>query len=201
MVFVIMSSAVSRNQAGRSWWSKGIAFSVSCALVGAGVGAALGTAGALLGPSARDGVVTLLSAVGLVAGLCEAVGRAARLFQCDRETSQRLLARGAIRGAIANGCRLGHGMTTRIGFSLWYAVPVAAFAVRDPRTGAAIYGMYGFVRGICPWLLITFSAAWHGGRSFSRVARFLLGARPTAQRACGVVLVLVAGAAFVTVGL
>jgi hypothetical protein len=43
---------------------------------------------------------------------------------------------------------LGFGATSRIGFWLWYAIPLGAFLVGDPVAGAAIYGTYGLVRAL-----------------------------------------------------
>jgi hypothetical protein len=43
---------------------------------------------------------------------------------------------------------LGFGATSRIGFSLWYAVPVGALLLGSPVLGAAAYGAYGLVRGL-----------------------------------------------------
>src|SRR3712207_8459275 len=37
---------------------------------------------------------------------------------------------------------------SRIGFWLWYAIPLGAFLVGDPWLGAVVYGTYGFVRGL-----------------------------------------------------
>jgi hypothetical protein len=43
---------------------------------------------------------------------------------------------------------LGFGATSRIGFWLWYAVPLGAFLIGEPVAGAIIYGTYGLVRAL-----------------------------------------------------
>jgi hypothetical protein len=54
------------------------------------------------------------------------------------------------RRSLKNGMVLGLGFTTRIGFWLWYVVPVTALASGDARVGASVWGLYGFARGISP---------------------------------------------------
>ena len=49
--------------------------------------------------------------------------------------------------AIRNGVTLGFGATSRIGFLLWYVVPIGALLFGSPALGAAIYGTYELVRG------------------------------------------------------
>jgi hypothetical protein len=56
--------------------------------------------------------------------------------------------------AARNGLAMGTGFTTRIGFWLWYAVPVSALLSASVLEGAAIYGAYALVRGSSPLLLI-----------------------------------------------
>jgi hypothetical protein len=50
--------------------------------------------------------------------------------------------------AIRNGLALGFGATSRIGFWLWYVVPLGAFLVGDPIFGAVIYGTYSLIRAL-----------------------------------------------------
>jgi hypothetical protein len=56
--------------------------------------------------------------------------------------------KGPLRWATQNGLALGFGATSRIGFWLWYAIPLGAFLVGDPRLGAVVYGTYGLIRGL-----------------------------------------------------
>ena len=82
-----------------------------------------------------------------VSGL-EFLGRRIQPPQFDCETPQRWVHKGPLRWAIQNGLALGFGATSRIGFWLWYAIPLGAFLVGDPRLGAVVYGTYGLVRGL-----------------------------------------------------
>ena len=50
--------------------------------------------------------------------------------------------------AIRNGLALGFGATSRIGFWLWYVVPLGAFLVGDSIFGAVIYGTYSLIRAL-----------------------------------------------------
>jgi hypothetical protein len=43
---------------------------------------------------------------------------------------------------------LGFGATSRIGFWLWYVIPLGAFLIGDPVASAFIYGTYGLVRAL-----------------------------------------------------
>ena len=81
-------------------------------------------------------------------GSLEFVGRHVQPPQFDCETPQRWVHQGPLRWATRNGLTLGFGATSRIGFWLWYVVPLGAFLVGDPRLGAAIYGTYGLIRAL-----------------------------------------------------
>ena len=81
-------------------------------------------------------------------GSLEFFGRRVQPPQFDCETPQRWVHQGPLRWATRNGLTLGFGATSRIGFWLWYVIPLGAFLVGDPRLGAAIYGTYGLIRAL-----------------------------------------------------
>ena len=81
-------------------------------------------------------------------GSLEFFGRHVQPPQFDCETPQRWVHQGPLRWATRNGLTLGFGATSRIGFWLWYVIPLGAFLVGDPRLGAAIYGTYGLIRAL-----------------------------------------------------
>jgi hypothetical protein len=89
----------------------------------------------------------------LVAG-SEVAGRRIRPLQCDRETPRSWMQAGPLRRAVRNGAALGLGATTRIGFWLWYVVPVSAIVCGRPDVGALVYGSYGATRGLAVWGII-----------------------------------------------
>lgn len=82
-----------------------------------------------------------------VSGL-ELLGRRIQPPQFDCETPQRWVHKGPLRWATQNGLALGFGATSRIGFWLWYVIPLGAFLVGEAGAGAAIYGTYGLVRAL-----------------------------------------------------
>jgi hypothetical protein len=139
---------VHRNQAGRSWITKAVVYTLSSAFVGIAVGAVLGAVGSMLPLDSRLAVGSLLAVVAVAAGSFELFGYRVPLPQLDCETPQRWVHKGPFLWAIQNGLALGFGATSRIGFSLWYAVPVGALLLGSPVLGAAAYGAYGLVRGL-----------------------------------------------------
>jgi hypothetical protein len=139
---------VHRNQAGRSWISKAIVYALSSALAGLGTGAALGAAGSLLPLDSRIAAGSVLAVAAIAAGGLGLFGYRVPLAQLDCETPQRWVHKGPLAWAAHNGLVLGFGATSRIGFSLWYAVPVGALLLGSPVLGAAAYGAYGLVRGL-----------------------------------------------------
>jgi hypothetical protein len=139
---------VYRNQAGRSWISKAIAYSLSSAVASLVTGAALGAVGSFLPLDARLAIGSILAVVAIAVGGLEFFGRRVQPPQFDCETPQRWVHRGPLRWAIRNGLALGFGATSRIGFWLWYVVPLGAFLVGDSKFGAVIYGTYGMIRAL-----------------------------------------------------
>ena len=111
-------------------------------------GAALGTAGGLLSLDVRLAVGSILSLVAIAIGSLELFGRRMQPYQFDCETPQHWVHKGAFRWATRNGLTLGFGATSRIGFWLWYVIPLGAFLIGDPAAGASIYGAYSLVRAM-----------------------------------------------------
>jgi hypothetical protein len=139
---------VHRNQAGRSWISKATVYSLSSALAGLVAGAVLGSVGGLLSLDFRLAVGSILAIAAVVVGGLELFGRRVQLPQFDCETPQRWVHKGPLRWATRNGLTLGFGATSRIGFWLWYVIPLGALLVGHPVLGALIYGTYGLIRGL-----------------------------------------------------
>jgi hypothetical protein len=139
---------VLRNQGGRSWVSKAVIYALASAVAGLVAGAALGTVGSLLPLDMRLAVGSILAIAAIAVGSLELFGRRTQPWQFDCETPQRWVNRGAWRWAARNGLTLGFGATSRIGFWLWYAIPLGAFLVGDPAFGALSYGTYGLLRAL-----------------------------------------------------
>ena len=137
-----------RNQAGRSWISKAAVYSLSSAFAGLAAGAILGALGSLLPLDFRLAAASILAIAAVAVGGLEVFGRRIQPLQSDCETPQRWVHRGPLAWAIQNGLTLGFGAASRIGFWLWYAIPLGAFLVGDPAFGAVIYGTYGLIRAL-----------------------------------------------------
>ena len=137
-----------RDRASRSWIGKAAVYSLSSALAGLVAGAVLGAVGSLLPLDFRLAAGSILAVAAIALGGLESLGRRIQPLQFDCETPQRWVRKGPLRWATRNGLTLGFGATSRIGFWLWYAVPLGAFLVGDAGFGAVIYGTYGLVRGL-----------------------------------------------------
>jgi hypothetical protein len=139
---------VHRNQAGRSWQSKAAVYALASAVAGLVAGAALGLVGGLFPLDVRLAVASILAIAAIALGSLEFFGRRMQPLQFDLETPQRWVNKGAWQWATRNGLTLGFGATSRIGFWLWYAIPLGAFLIGEPVAGGVIYGTYGLVRAL-----------------------------------------------------
>jgi hypothetical protein len=159
-------------------------------------------AGALTGLAGQVAPLAVRAVVGTLLGLALTVAPLLaphRLPQINRETEQSLLGKGPIKWALANGFLLGLGFTSRIGYWLWYLVPIGCFVIGSPAYGSAVWGTYGSVRlGIAALL------AWKMRRQpsqMSDLSRTLLGLRPAMRRLVNPAAALFAAALTVWLGL
>jgi len=138
--------SASRDDHPKSILLTGLMYTAAAVFAGALTGGAL----ALLGSVAPQRVLMIaggsVAAVGGAIGLIEVAGIRIRPWQFDRETPQHWVHKGPIYWALWNGVTLGVGASSRIGFWLWYVIPLAAFASGTLSHGAMIYGSYGFTR-------------------------------------------------------
>jgi len=185
---------VSRNQAGSSWIAKAIVFSLSSTLAGLVGGAILGTVGSVLPYDLRIALACLFAIPAIVLGAIELVGHRLRLLQCDRETPQAWVRLGPLRWAMLNGIALGSGGWSRIGFWLWYTVPIGALLVGNPALSAALFGTYSFVRGAAVWVIVFGVVRRRAG-----YARWLLGGAKVARSVTAGLLVLVGTVVIATI--
>ena len=166
-----------RNQRQSAWKYKAAAFLFATTLSGVAVGALLGSLGSVLGPDVRAIVGTLGALVAVLVSVIENSGRRVPLPQRNRETPQPWLESGSVRWALVNGVTLGAGFASRIGFWLWYVVPLGAFLSGNVVIGAVLFGLYGFGRGLSAILLIlgTNVIFARGGDRFPEIARRVVG--------------------------
>lgn len=144
-------SGLSGNRLGWAWL--GMYHSISATTVGAVTGAALGFTGSWLPVSVRNRVLMLAGFFAVFTAAMQAF-RPFPLLQRNRETPMRWLRGSRLWWGVANGAMLGNGMFTRLGFALWYLLPVAVLSLGNAAWGAVIWGLYGLVRTF-PGLLLT----------------------------------------------
>lgn len=192
MIHVIMSYGVHRNQAGRNWPSKAIVYVVASLVSGVSIGALLGAVGGSLPDETRLAFMTAAGVAACAIGLFDALVRRVRVPELSRETSHQWMEYGAWRGAAMNGAALGAGFTTRIGFWLWYAVPIGAFLSGALWLGAILYGVYAVVRGGSVWLLIAVSALARRryGLDFDEIAEAIMARRRSVRLVASMQLAL-----------
>lgn len=166
-----------RNQAGSNWISKAGVFSLSTCLAGIVSGGLLGVAGSFVAFNIRIAIAIFLALMAIAVAVAELSGYRIGQVQCNRETPQIWVHHGPMRWAVQNGLALGCGAFNRIGFWLWYVIPASAFLAGSPLLGAAIYGMYGFMRGMAIWPIIL----WLGPRRGGEVGDWLTGRKEVAR--------------------
>lgn len=185
MVFVISRSGVHRDQEFRSWRLKLTVFVAAGVSAGAACGGALGWLGGMLLPaSSRIGLAVIGGLGAATVSVAVIAGGRVRLPQWERETPQRWTRGGALRSAALNGAAMGSGFTTRIGFWLWYVVPVGAVLSGSPIVGAALYAVYAATRIFitCMLFVSRIRLTQRFGRSFTSVVRAILAQRGLADR-------------------
>lgn len=139
---------MSRNQTPGGHWRKAAAFAGASALGGLLAGAALGATGSVIPEPFRLAIGTVAFFALVVVGVVEAQGRRLRLPQRNKETPQRWIHAGPLQWAMRNGFSLGLGFTSRLGFWLWYVIPLVAVVVGDVWLSAVLYATYGATRGL-----------------------------------------------------
>ena len=187
-----------RNQEGAGWRTKLAVYTLAASAAGAAAGALTGLLGSTLGESARLAIATALAIAAIAAGAYELLRRPLVPLQCDRETPQRWMDRGPLGWAARNGASLGFGAFTRLGYLLWYVVPVGCLLLASPATGALVWAAYGFGRAAGAGALI--AVAYRIGNA-GRALDLALEKRLLAQRATAIQLLALGATAFVAVGL
>ncbi len=108
---------------------------------GAGFGFVVGLVGWLMGPDLR----TWFAAAALLALLMSSIVRPTPI-ELKRQTRHSWMTYQDWRTALLTGAELGPGLLTRIGFWAWFAVPVSAFAIGSPVSGAIVWAVYAGAR-------------------------------------------------------
>lgn len=174
--------------------SKLIFYGASGLVAGAFVGATLGLVGSLVSGEVRAALAALGAMIAIAIGTVEAFGSRVPLIQLDRETPFRWLKPGAIQWAIRNGMSLGIGAGSRLGFWLWYVIPLGSFLSGDLVVGAVGFGLYGLTRTVGARGIAFLDM--HFGVSTERLLRFSTQAR----RLTAMQLILMGASTLVVVG-
>jgi hypothetical protein len=188
---------VTRNQGKSSWITKALLYALSATIAGVIAGLGAGMLGRALSQDVRTATATLLALVALALAFAELAGRRVRLIQFNRETPQRWLHYGPMRWATLNGAALGTGAGSRLGFWLWYVIPLAGLLSADPLLGALVWGAYGLARATAATLMIL-AARERGG--VDAVGLWLVRHNSAARRAAAAELAVLAVAVAVTAG-
>jgi hypothetical protein len=146
---------VHRNQERGSPARKAVAYVAASVVAGVVSGGVLGFAGSHVEARYRFAFATAAGAAAWILAALQIGRRDVRPLQCDRETPQRWLHAGPYRWALRNGISLGCGATRRVGFWLWYAVPLGALLSGSTRGGAILYGAFSITRSLAaPAILV-----------------------------------------------
>ena len=151
----MLASITPLGERGRhsTWGVTVTAFLLGATLAGAAAGAAVGSLGSLVLPTAG-----LLSSAGRLAVLAVAVAAAIGLDASPRavpgprrQVNERWLDeyRGWVYGA-GYGSQLGVGLTTVVSSAATYVAVLAAFLAGGAVAGALVLGCFGAVRGLTP---------------------------------------------------
>ena len=161
------------------------AYAAGAALAAAAFGAVLGWIGERLSVNTTADAVVPLATLALIVGTVEAIRGTLWLPQRNRETPQRWVRYGAIPSAVLNGGALGIGIASRLGYGLWFVLPVAAILVSDVLWAITIFTTYGLTRALGLW---TFIIAARRVGDLNRVGDTFLERRVLVRRFCGLVL-------------
>lgn len=150
-----------------TWRKKALAFTLSSTAAGMLSGAVLGAVGADFSTDQRSAVAFAAAVTAIGIASAQLSDHRFGPLQRDRETPRVWLYHRPVHWALLNGFALGLGITSRLGFWLWYAVPVAAFCTGDASLGAILYGSYALARASGVWVILP---VWtrHGGDAVIR---------------------------------
>lgn len=187
------ASGVHRMQKRWPLWAKAILSTTAATVAGVIVGGLLGWWAATVKPATVQAITVIWASVIVVCLLSKRP-----LLQIDRETSQSLLHKGPAIWSIANGGLLGLGFTSRLGYWVWYLLPLTAWASASFPVGATVWGTYGATRLLTTALIARRMA--QPGSDVSTIATSMLKLHSAATRAMrglglvvGVALALIAG--------
>lgn len=205
MIYVIMYPGVSGGErnARRSTVVTAVAFVAGAAGAGVATGYALGWIGSMAAAPTRAAFGAAFGLAAAAIGASDVLGRRRlRVLQLDRETNQQWVRHQPVRGAFATGAVIGAGFATRIGFWLWYAIPVSCLLLANPVVAAGLYGTYATTRASIPVILWAAASALRVRdpqgeiRPYWLQERMMRATRPLPVRALTGVVLIVLGCAY-----
>jgi hypothetical protein len=125
-----------------------LAYVIGGLVAGLAAGAILGLLGSAFSDAIRAAAAVVLALVVIIVGTVELTGLRVPMIQVDRETPFNWRHAGPIGWALRQGAAIGFGARTRLGFWLWYVIPIGAFISASPLLGAVGYGLYAFTRTV-----------------------------------------------------
>lgn len=149
-----MYSVSAPQQGRRHRVFRSFAFILTTTATGSAAGATLGLVGGALARDVRLALLKLLAVGAFGLGWLDLAQHGVRVLQFDRETPPPWTSAGALRWAIRNGYLLGLGALSRLGFWLWFVVPIGSLLAGEAIGGACLYGTYGLVQGGAVCLLM-----------------------------------------------
>lgn len=163
-------------------------------VAGIAAGVSLGWVGSAIAPEFRAVIVVCLAFMALLISLTELFGHRVRMIQIDRETPYEWLGPGPLLWAARNGAAIGFGAGTRLGFWLWYVVPLGSLLAGSPILGGIAYGLYSLTRTLSAGGIIVMvqRASW--------TASHILDKSASARASANLVLLALALTALVIVG-
>lgn len=188
-----------RNQVGSTWRRKAFVYVASAAVAATLLGSILGWLGGRVIADDRVVATTVVLLVASVPAVLGVAGRKLRPLELDVETPQTWVQHGPLLWAARNGAALGTGILSRVGFWLWYVVPVSAFLSGRTWFGATVYGSYALFRAAPAWAIVW--ATSRGGVATEDPGEVMMSFRPLADRVSAATLWVVVVSGFVTVAL
>jgi hypothetical protein len=143
-----------RGQANANRHLKQVLYTLGGAVGGGAAGLLFAALGVIAGDGSRTAIGLAAGVAMLALGAWEASGRRASLLQVDRATPQRWMRLGPVRWPLLNGAALGCALTSRIGFPLWYVLPISSFLAGTLWLGPLLWASYGVCRTSLTWVLL-----------------------------------------------
>jgi hypothetical protein len=137
----------------RRWMPLSTVYVSSAMLASSATGSLLGVSGAMVSQPTRDALLSMAAFALLALGILDLANHPVRLIQFDRGRPHPSANSSPLKWTIKNGSALGTGFSSRIGFWMWFLIPVSSYWTGDFAKGAFVFGVYGLCRSASVWLV------------------------------------------------